>query len=189
MEDGPGYATLRYEERALDLDDLVAPEGHVITGLRFRKLGGHINLEAQVSPIDFETGLINVDRANWLGNDNTPAAEQKPRTKLSLVSPDVPTRSQSTSLPDSTSDQYIEFQASSIEKDLSQTTVPFLDSTPIFPQPPTWLTGVGVYHKGKPGYGGYIAFRIATLNMTNYLNVPTDDESSNFTGEEISGTA
>jgi hypothetical protein len=39
VEDGLGYATLRYEERAIDLDDLVAPKGHVVTGLRFRKLG------------------------------------------------------------------------------------------------------------------------------------------------------
>lgn len=182
LEDGPGYATLRYEERALDLDDLLAPEGYVITGLRFRKLGGHINLEAQVSPIDFSTGLINVDRANWMSNDNTPAAEHKPRRKLSLESPDIPTRS-SKSLPDSVSDQYIEFQASSLEKDLSQTTVPYLDSSAIFPQPPTWLSGVGVYHKGSPGYGGYIAFRIATFNMTNYVNVPSDDLA--VTGEEF----
>ena len=42
--DGPSFATLRYEERAIDLDDLTAPQDHVITGVRLRKLGGHLNL-------------------------------------------------------------------------------------------------------------------------------------------------
>ena len=42
--DGPGYATLRYDERAIDLDDLTAPKDHVVTGVRLRKLGGHLNL-------------------------------------------------------------------------------------------------------------------------------------------------
>ena len=175
IEDGLGYATLRYEERALDLDDLIAPKGHAITGLRFRKLGGHLNLEIQASPIDFSTGVIDAERAIWVSNDNTPAAEVKPRTKLSLYSPDVPTRSRIPSVPDSTSDQFIEFQASSLEKDVSQNTVPFLEATPITAQPPTWLTGVGIYHKGQPGYGGYVAFRIATLNFADYIATPSKD--------------
>ena len=40
---------MSYESRSLDLDTLEAPKGHVITGLKFRKLGSHINLEARVS--------------------------------------------------------------------------------------------------------------------------------------------
>ena len=43
--DGRDYHTLTYEERGLDLDSLVAPTSHVVTGVRFRKLGGHVNLE------------------------------------------------------------------------------------------------------------------------------------------------
>ena len=39
---------MSYEERSLDLDVLEAPKGHVVTGVRFRKLGSHINLEARV---------------------------------------------------------------------------------------------------------------------------------------------
>ncbi|KAI9565211.1 hypothetical protein GHT06_008993 [Daphnia sinensis] len=180
--DGLGYATLRYEERALDLDDLVAPKGHVITGLRFRKLGGHLNLEAQASPIDFMTGSIDSERAIWLSNDNTPATETNPRTKVSLLSPDVSTRSHIPSVPDSASDQFIEFQVTSLEKDVSQTTVPFIEATPVAPEPPVWLTGIGIYHKGQPGYGGYVAFRIATLNFSDYMTVSS--EEFNYTLEE-----
>lgn len=183
MEDGLGYATLRYEERALDLDDLQAPKGHVITGLRFRKLGGHLNLEAQASPIDFTTGIIDTERTVWISNDNTPAAEIKPRTKLFLFSPDVSIRSRVPSLPDSTSDQFIEFQASSLEKDVSQNTVPFIDATQVSAQPPSWLSGIGIYHKGQPGYGGFIAFRIATLNFTDHMTT-FSNELNNFSEED-----
>lgn len=182
IEDGLGYATLSYQERALDLDDLHAPDGHVITGLRFRKLGGHLNLEAQASPIEFSTGMIDIERAIWISNDNTPAAETKPRTKMSLLSPDVPTRSRIQSVPDSSTDQFIEFQATSLERDVSQNTVPFIEITPVSAQPPTWLTGIGVYHKGQPGYGGFVAFRIATINYTDYMAIPSKNFS--YTPEE-----
>ena len=37
-----------------------------------------------------------------------------------------------------------------------QTTIPYLDSQPVSPTTGTWLSGVGIYHKGAPGYGGYI---------------------------------
>jgi len=64
------YVTMSYENRAIDLDRLDAPPGntfwlivqsrflfdlpnhligHVVTGLRLRSLGGHLNLEIQVN--------------------------------------------------------------------------------------------------------------------------------------------
>ena len=49
--EGKDYMTMSYEERSLDLDMIEALPGHVITGVRMRKLGGHINLEARVSYI------------------------------------------------------------------------------------------------------------------------------------------
>lgn len=49
LENSQDIFEMSYEERSLDLDILEAPKGHVVTGLRFRKLGSHINLEARVS--------------------------------------------------------------------------------------------------------------------------------------------
>ena len=43
------YMKMSYEQRAFDTDRLEAPPGHVITGVRMRNIGGHINLEAQVT--------------------------------------------------------------------------------------------------------------------------------------------
>ncbi len=46
--EGKDYMMMTYEERSLDTDIVEAPPGHVITGARLRKLGGHINLEVRV---------------------------------------------------------------------------------------------------------------------------------------------
>ena len=51
LTNNPKVFTMSYEQRAMDLDSLSAPEGHVLTGLKFRKLGGHLNLEIQVNHV------------------------------------------------------------------------------------------------------------------------------------------
>ena len=48
FKEGKDYMMMTYEERSLDLDVVEAQPGHVITGVRLRKLGGHINLEVRV---------------------------------------------------------------------------------------------------------------------------------------------
>ena len=45
----PEYMAMSYEQRAIDLDRLQAPSGHVVTGIKFRNLGGHLNMEVRVS--------------------------------------------------------------------------------------------------------------------------------------------
>jgi hypothetical protein len=47
------YFMMNYEKRSIDIDRLDAPSNHVITGVRFRNLGGHLNLEARVSKFTF----------------------------------------------------------------------------------------------------------------------------------------
>ena len=47
------YFMMNYEKRSIDIDRLVAPLSHVITGVKFRNLGGHLNLEARVSKFSF----------------------------------------------------------------------------------------------------------------------------------------
>jgi hypothetical protein len=53
VKDGVDYHTLSYDRRDVDLDDLTAPTGHVVTGAKLRRLGNHLNLEVRVSEINF----------------------------------------------------------------------------------------------------------------------------------------
>ena len=47
--EGTDFMTMAYEQRAIDIDKLQVPTGQVVTGVRFRKLGTHLNFEIQVS--------------------------------------------------------------------------------------------------------------------------------------------
>ena len=58
--EGKDYMMMTYEERSLDTDVVEAIPGHVITGVRLRKLGGHINLEVRVSSHKFLVCKYNV---------------------------------------------------------------------------------------------------------------------------------
>ena len=111
------FKTMKYEERALDLDILTAPVGYVITGVRLRNLGGHINLEARITPIRFTSGQLIIERTVWIGNDNTPATLNV-REELAIQDPDVPTKFKGMSLRGSASNQYILFGATSAKKDV-----------------------------------------------------------------------
>ena len=52
---------------------------------------------------------------------------------------------------------------------MSQTTVPFIDSQPVAPGVSTWLSGVGLYHKGAVGYGGYVGIMVTTYDLSRHL--------------------
>ena len=81
-----------------------------------------------------------------VANDNTPATE-RPRSLVPIIMPDIPTKYHGYNKVDTATDQYVMFDSSSAYKDVSQTTVPFIDAQPVAPQPASWLGGAGLYHK------------------------------------------
>ncbi|XP_077292900.1 uncharacterized protein LOC143915942 isoform X2 [Arctopsyche grandis] len=167
---GKDYHEMSNEERAIDLDDLEGPQGYVLTGVRFKKLGSHLNFEIQVMPYNFTTGELNSHKYEWISNDNTDASAHKPRSKLSLRNPDVPTSISIPSVVLSTSDQFIEFTHSDFDKDAAQSTVPFLDAQPVVSDIHVPLSGAGLYHKGMMGSGGFIAPKIITYDYSQHIN-------------------
>lgn len=175
---GRDYHKMDYEQRAIDLDDVTAPPGYVLTGVRFRRIGSHLNTEILATPMDMETGALKPDASLWFGNDNTDAAESDPRTSVELTNPDIPTRSSLLSEPDSVSDQFVTFTHSDMSKDAAQTTVPFLDAQAVAPNPPILLAGAGVYHKGRRGYGGFVALRVITYDFSDYLGANETDTTN-----------
>lgn len=52
------YHTLKYNERAIDLNEVKGTAGHVLTGVRFVVSDGHLNLQAKMSLFDFATGQL-----------------------------------------------------------------------------------------------------------------------------------
>ncbi|XP_030378228.1 uncharacterized protein LOC115626861 isoform X3 [Scaptodrosophila lebanonensis] len=172
---GVDYHSLSYESRSVDLDDINTDDpSFVVTGVRFRVVGTHLNLEARLTEINFETGkLVNSKELSyWNSNDNTDVSGDNRRKKLSISSPDIPTRTIVKSIPMSKHNEFIEFVNSDLYKDAAQTTVPFMDVQDVVSNPPVPLSGVGIYYKGRPGFGGFLAPKIITYDFTRHVVVP-----------------
>lgn len=158
------YHTLTWQNRSVNLVSIIAPQGTVLTGVRFHVLNGRLSLAIRATKFDFTTGeLKDIKDSEWITNLS------ENRTPLILESPDVPNKSATKSIPTFERNQYIEFRPTDIDKDAGQTTVPFIDDQIVEPRKPTLLSGVGLYYKGQPGYGGFIAPRIFTYDMGPYI--------------------
>lgn len=85
---------------------------------------------------------------------------------MKLTNPGIPTESKSSKI---TTRKYIQFVTTDDEKDIGQTTVPFFDSQAVEMKIPVPLSGIGVFHKGEVGSGGFIAPRIFTYDFSKCL--------------------
>lgn len=165
--DGVHYHTLTWDERAIDIDTIMARFDQVITGVRFRVVDGHIRLEVRATTFDHETGLLrNVEHSQWIGNDS-----RHKKYKIPLHNVDIPIKSFEKSVPiEKSGDLFIEFGPSDVEKDAAQSTVPFIDATPLEAMSP--LTGIGLHYKTLLGYGGFIAPKLIIYNLDTYITPP-----------------
>lgn len=109
------------------------------------------------------------------------------RTELKLDAPDVPTRTIASSMPDSKPDTYIKFTNTDMRADAAQTTVPFIDSQFVAPDPPVLLSGIGIFHKGQPHYGGFIAPKVFTYDYSGVIAPlsPNDELEGNSANEYL----
>ncbi|XP_038122636.1 uncharacterized protein LOC6041925 isoform X1 [Culex quinquefasciatus] len=174
VRNGRDYHTLNRDNRILDLDDLDVLQGYVLTGVRFRLLGSHLNLEIRMTEMDFATGhLMDPDKSIWIGSDKTEHSDDK-RTELKLDRPHVPLLTPSKSIPDSISNQFIRFRESDRGMDAAQTTVPFFDAQPVVPAKPVPLSGAGLFHKGRPKFGGFVAPKVMTYDFGPHVQAPIE---------------
>lgn len=181
VKQGDDYYAMSFESRDMDLDDLIIPEKYVVTGVKFRTIGTHLNLEIQATPFNFTTGKLMQPemKSFWHSSDTSPLS----RKRLYLQVPDLPTRSFVPSQPDSASGQFVEFKNSDFDRDAGQTTVPFIDIQNVESEIPTPLSGAGIYHKGKPYFGGFVAPKIISYDYGPHIGVvfPPDEA---FTSED-----
>ncbi|XP_053609791.1 uncharacterized protein orion isoform X4 [Plodia interpunctella] len=178
VTEGVDFHTLTYEKRAIDLDELESPSGHVMTGARFRMIGAHLHFEIRATPFNYTTGRLSPERSLWISNDNTDGTFS-PRKKLDLTSPDIPTRSNVPLPVDSIHDQYMEFTHSDMSKDAAQNTVPYIDIQPVQPlKGAALLSGAGIIHRGIPGSGGFLAAKVITYDFSHHVQAEMPSEEN-----------
>lgn len=104
-----------------------------------------------------------MEKSVWLSSIEVPHGE------LQLDEPDLPTRASTPLQPDWTPNQYVRFTPTDRIKDAAQSTVPFLDGTFIEGNP-SLLSGVGLFYKGQPHFGGFIAPYLVAFDFGSLID-------------------
>lgn len=164
--DGVDYHTLSWQNRSVNLDMVVVPQGSVVTGVKFVVKDGHLGIEVQATKFDFVTGTL-FDDYNWIGKGHTD------RSIILLYRPEpngyCDDGGAYLSQTDFEPNTYIKFRPSDPDIDAGQTTIPFIDDQIIRPKNMVPLSGIGLYYKGKNGTGGYIAPSLAVYDMSFHI--------------------
>ncbi|KAG8034395.1 hypothetical protein G9C98_007471, partial [Cotesia typhae] len=69
-----------------------------------------------------------------------------------------------------TGNQFVKFKVSDLKKDAGQSTVPFFDARPVESKVLFPLRGIGLFHRGYEGFGGFISFKIFIISPHEYMN-------------------
>ncbi|CAD6233945.1 GSCOCG00007422001-RA-CDS [Cotesia congregata] len=154
----------------INFDDVIAPANHVITGVRFRFAedsfeeprfkSGSIQLQIRVTPFDYAKGLVNIEKTRWIAPKEVPM-----RFRKTLGNAMLPTKSPG-NVVDSMPNESVRFRPSNLIEDAGQSTVPFFDAQDVEGKPEFPLGGVGLVHRGWKNYGGFLAFRIFDINLS-----------------------
>lgn len=163
-QNGVDYFTLTREHRSINLDTIFLPLNKVVTGIRFQMNDNHrLIIEIRATDFDYETGmLLNLEQSAWIKHTDNRINEH--RQEITIDEPDSPTRTTNIQERFNSNNKFITFRSTDIKKDLSQLTVPFIESVPLEASEPRPLSGVGLYYKGEKGYGGYIAVKLITYD-------------------------
>lgn len=168
ITDGVDYHTLSWNKRSVNLDVIAIPQGCVVTGVRFVAYRGYLSIEIHSTKFDFNTGFL-LNEHNWLSSPNN----VDERINLQLNRPEPPqyydTYGAYLSIPDFRPNTFIKFRPSDADKDVGQTTVPFLDTQMVRPKNLTPLSGIGIYYKGKDGLGGFIAPTVIVYDLSSHI--------------------
>lgn len=170
--EGIDYFTLTYENRSINLDDLVVPQGKLVTGVRFFNLNGHLILQIRATNFNYFTGnLENITYNPWVMNENGGEIEIEIPKKINPTDNIV----DELYIPDSTANSFVQFAPSDIENDVGQSTVPFIDTFPVESRNPVVLGGVGITYKKNNQAGGFIAVKTITYDFA-IADITTDEE-------------
>lgn len=166
VREGVDFHTLSRTERSIDLDDIVAPPGYVITGVTLKNVKSHLKLFARITEYDFTSGALNTKNTTWI---STSTADTN-RKEIDSSQCGVTARPNLGTKQLQETNRFVTFTHSSLQADAAQTTIPFIDIQKVTTQLVTPLIGVGIYYKSEKNQACFIAPKIFTYNFTNHLN-------------------
>lgn len=161
--EGVDYHMLSYENRSINLDTILVPNGYIVTGLRFSLANGHITINVRGTEFDYTSGQLIKDRSEWFSNLSSSLDE--------LILGDVapPFEKGITPVVNRTPNLFVKFGPTDYWSDIGQTTVPLISKEKVIINEGVPLAGVGLYHKSAMGFGGFIALKIIELDIGYYI--------------------
>lgn len=105
------------------------------------------------------------------------------KLELKYSKSDIPTNSTKTPVPINTVDRYLTFTPTDMDKDFSQTVIPYFDAQEVVSDPPTPLGGLGLFLKGAEGFEGFVAPRIRKSKYAYYFE--RDSSTLTHTADEM----
>ncbi|XP_034949254.1 uncharacterized protein [Chelonus insularis] len=191
------FAFIRRDQRVINLDEISGGPNFVLTGVRLRhesekysddEAAGNISpiqLEIQVTPYDYINGKLMPTEENpsvWitaLTQPKLPPAYGEERKQLKTG--DKSYRYDSVqNRPHVKPNQFVSFIQSSIFDDVGQSTVPFIDARPVAPINPIALDGLGIMYRGHEKYGGFVAMKAMSIDLTSYMDSSMTEEQQNY---------
>ncbi|XP_057333743.1 uncharacterized protein LOC130672944 [Microplitis mediator] len=187
------YTYLFRNRDTMNLDDIVLEKGYVVTGVKFgtaelnpadinEKNKSPIQLEVFGTPFDYDTGKLIPTETNPTKLFKAVDMSKHEEYTFGRTPVDISNSDDSIKMPQNTKtskpNQSIRFQTTSWDKDLGQTVVPYFDTLPalVTTKRTVALDGVGIFHRGSPGYGGFIAPKIFTVDHSKYIKSAISDE-------------
>ncbi|XP_015120640.1 uncharacterized protein LOC107043599 [Diachasma alloeum] len=179
LEPEKDIAIFTEANRAINLDALHVPTDSLITGVRFSRKseerGKPIQLEIRATRFDYNSGkLLDIDASRWITADDMKSTLDAYKSERKQIQNQKDTENPletPPTIPIFEPNRWVQLEKTSLEKDAGQTVVPLLDGLKISARPPVPLTGIDFFLKSAEGYGGFISFRITSLNRTEYMDV------------------
>ncbi|XP_076270248.1 uncharacterized protein LOC143202526 [Rhynchophorus ferrugineus] len=168
------YYRMSYENRTMALDQIStkAPK-QVVTGVQFKVIQNMVRLEVIFNEIDWESGIIITN------SQVTMNGPSRGLQKVSIDSnADVPTLA-SMSMLVNAQNKFVEFTHTGFEVDAAQTTIPFIDTQPVYNNPAVPLKGIGIGYKTFQHYGGFITPISSSYDYSKLLLSPTFKNKNN----------
>ncbi|OXU21256.1 hypothetical protein TSAR_001363 [Trichomalopsis sarcophagae] len=70
------------------------------------------------------------------------------------------------------------FMTSSLESDVGQNVVPYIDVQPISSTPSTLFSGAGIIYRQAKGSSGFMSLKLKTYDYSSHLNLDSRDEKA-----------
>ncbi|XP_034942424.1 uncharacterized protein [Chelonus insularis] len=178
LRENVDFAFITDKRRTFNLDDILLPPNHVLTGIRLNNVNPNdnsspIQIELHATPVDdFNEGKIGKKPSIWITPKNQPTPPKRYAEKRTEVNygKKVDPRKSPKNIVFSKINEFIMFGPSNIYDDAGQTTIPLFDAQPVTVNRTLALAGAGMFVRGAKDYGGFIAFRAYTANFGDYMN-------------------